>query len=586
MKTKIYQTLALAGLLSVNMASSAFNFSEFYFLGDSLSDVGNAAKGSLAPWTNGHGKLWANDLAEHYGQEINNSDDGGTDYAYFGKDTDHVVNTQLQSLLVAHPSLNSKALYSIWAGANDLFALENIPAPQQPEALIKITEHGTDNLVTTLTELHNHGARYILLLNIPDLGLVPGEAGNPEQATAVAKYFNSALLNKINKLPFDVIQLDIFTLLGQISNAEIYGFTNVKDACARTDDCPGYLFFDSVHPTVAGHKIIGDYAISVLTAPQFTNILSELPNAAFMGQNQVIAQNLPPRANRLPVGKSVFFTGGNYSNNKGKALTTGSQTDFVNNNTNLTAGILYGANEALTLGAAFGYTDSGMSYAPLNNSSIKWHTKLLSLFANYQFSKAYLNTIFSYGTLNFVDIHRRFYLGPHLEDAGARATGSVYNAHMDTGYQLISRNDFTTGPYLNVDYLNIKINPYTEQGAGASNIAYNAQKRDYLSSTLGWEATLKSQIGSIDSLTRVFIAGNRQWLDGNRDIHFHVASLPGSHGSLPVEGGSAGNYISTGASISTTLTRQLGLSLGYEFAKDNHDLAQHSVTLNLQYQFD
>lgn len=583
---KIYRILALTWLLSLNTAGFAHNFSKFYFFGDSLTDVGNFP--GFAPWTNEHGKLWADVLAEHYDQTIAPSKKtGGTDYAFFGSTTDHLVNTQLKQLLQQDQSLPSEraqALYSIWSGANDLFALEKIPAPQQAEALIKITEHGTENLVTALNELYNHGARYILLLNMPDLGSLPGEAKNPEQATAVARYFNTALLNKINALPFNVIQLDIFTLLQQAYNHPAdYGFTNITEACGKNTACPGYLFFDSVHPTVAGQKIIGDYAISVLTAPQFTTILSQLPNAAFTGQNQVIAQNLSPRVNHLSWGKTVFFTGGNYVTHKDTALTNNSQTSLVNNNTNLTTGILYGVNEALSVGAAFGYTDSSMSYAQLNNSSIKWHTKLVNLFASYQFHAAYLNAIFSYGTLNFTDIHRRFYLGSHLEDATAHTTGSAYNIHTDTGYQLIKQNNLTTGPYLSLDYLNIKLDPYTEKNAHAANIAYNAQKHDHLTSTLGWEANLKSQLGSMEAQTRVFIAGNRQWLDVNKTIHFHVASLPGSHASLPVENADVDNYLSAGTSISTKLTRQLGVSLGYEFDKNNHDLAQHSVTFNLQY---
>jgi|GEM_PF-1240857 len=605
MQKKLFKALGALGLLTFSAISAGYDFSDFYFFGDSLTDVGNAAKGKLAPWTNGHGKLWANELAENYGKKITNSDDGGTDYAYFRQDTNHLVNTQLKDLLSAHPTLDGNALYSIWSGANDLFALELIPESQRAEALLKITENASNNIETTLQALHDHGARYILLLNIPDLGLTPNGLKNPEQNTAAANYFNQQLLNKVNNLGFDVIQIDIFTLLQQItSNPSAYGFNNVTGYCGNKD-CTGYMFFDSVHPTVAGHKVIAQYALSVLHAPQFAALLTELPMGSFTSQNRTISQNLPANAPRPASGKTAFFVGGSYSKNKQDALlndpfsnyasNTSKPSDpvsnYAGNTTNLTTGVLHAVNEALTLGASFSYSVNQSHFEKLSNSSIDWRSSLVALFADYQFSKAYVNGIVSLGSLNFNDIKRRFVMGedlntqsPHIETASGRASGSLFGAHLGSGYRLWQTDNFSTGPYLSVDYTRINVDGYTEEGAKAANIAFAKQARDFLASGLGWEANLTKRIGQIDTTTHVFASFNRQWLKGDRLVGFHVASLPGSHASLPVETNQA-DYLSTGVNVNAMLTQQLGLGIGYEFNGGQHDLRQHNVMLNLQYRF-
>lgn len=582
MKKKLCQAIGLIGMLGAASLSSALNFNQIYSFGDSLSDVGNNPQ---APITNDKGDIWNKDLARRYGIDLKASDNGGTDFAYAGEETTDLA-VQLAQLQTSGKQLDSQGLYTVWAGANDIFN-----HVFSPDAIQPVADASTNNVVNMVNQLHTSGARYIIVANMPDLSVVPlahHPLVPPGYGTLIgyaSSNLNDQLLTKINNLPYDVIQVDIYTLLDQVyANSQAYRFTNVLIPCNISGDCEHSMFYDYIHPTVKGHQIIADYVYSVLKAPEFAAMLPELSLGSFASQNHIIQQNLPGRSRQLPVGKAAFFVGGNYSKIIDGTVIKDLLSNYAGNTTSFTTGLLYAVNEALTTGASFSYSANQMNFAKLDNSSIDWRSSLVALFADYQFTKAYVNAILSLGTVNFKDMHRRFYLGPHLEDARGAANGSLFGAHLGTGYRLITVNNFTSGPFLTLDYTRVDIDSYTEKGAMAADIAFEKQKRNFFTSSLGWDAIIKYRIGRVDAQTHVFVAGNRQWLTGDKDIGFHVATLPGSHASLPV-GSYATNYVSTGINVNMPITQQLGLGVGYEFDKGNHDLQQHHVMLNLQYQF-
>jgi outer membrane lipase/esterase len=77
--------------------------------------------------------------------------------------------------------------------------------------------------------------------------------------------------SRLAQLGFElnVVLFDTFALLERlIDDPGAFGFSNVTTPCLATPDvltgCQGYLFFDGVHPTTAGHQIVGQFfAVSV-----------------------------------------------------------------------------------------------------------------------------------------------------------------------------------------------------------------------------------------------------------------------------------------------------------------------------------
>jgi len=296
----IVAAMALGVLLP---PASAGTIDAIYAFGDSLSDVGNVfhLTGMPAPpYVNGqfsNGPVWLQTLAAGLGlAPLTASLTGGTDYAYGGGEsgaapfntanpiTDIVGSTgQVAQFQAAHPTADSNALYTIWIGGNDL---DDIPATATTAQIAADIGAIAANIDTAITELAGDGAKHFLIVTVPDLGKTPAAiAGGPATeagASALAQGLDSTVVLGSGPIPslaslaaLDGLNLQVlntYALLDTIvANKSMFGFTDVTDPClVGMSVCANpnqYLFWDSIHPTAAGHAIVGAAALA-LEAPE------------------------------------------------------------------------------------------------------------------------------------------------------------------------------------------------------------------------------------------------------------------------------------------------------------------------------
>lgn len=255
-------------------------YSQIISFGDSLSDTGNvlAATGTpTAPYYDGNysnGPVWVEVMAAQLGLSAPTPSQGplGTNYAWGGArtTTDGFVpstQTQVATYLgdtggVADPN----AIYTILTGGNDVQAFDGVTY-SAPELIAD-----GQAVATLANDLLLAGAQNILILNIPDLGTAPIADGNEALATYFTSTFNDALLSGITTLGSEnVMFLDIFSMTQDIvADPLSYGLTNVDDNCLVTTGggpvCDSYLFWDDLHPTAAGHELLGMAAASAVSA--------------------------------------------------------------------------------------------------------------------------------------------------------------------------------------------------------------------------------------------------------------------------------------------------------------------------------
>ena len=281
----------------------AGGFTALYAFGDSLSDAGNIdflTRGlePAAPYNEGRftsGNVWVQLLAQNLGlPAVKASLTGGTDYAYGGAETgDNPEHTALQTDLPSQlaqfelnvPIPSPNALYTVWAGANDLLGLADssaTPAQQQAGA-----QQAANNEADMIKGLIAHGARNIVVLDVPDLSKTPSGLAAPNTAptkSALAQMFNAdlgaALQGIIASGAAKIDYVDTFALLNlAIANPSEFGLTNVTQPMwtgGYTDPGSGvlkavgqaqsgYLFFDGLHPSATGHALLAASVTQTLT---------------------------------------------------------------------------------------------------------------------------------------------------------------------------------------------------------------------------------------------------------------------------------------------------------------------------------
>jgi phospholipase/lecithinase/hemolysin len=312
LSTKAYMLLALAGsgFFSVLQAGT---IDSIYAFGDSLSDVGNIyAYTSVntppaypaAPYVNGqfsNGNVWVQDLAGGLGLgPLTPSLLGGTDYAVGGAETSvtpfnlptssagsDLLTGQLPLFESTHATADPNALYTIWIGSNDLNGIFTNATSAQYGSDIGLVAGNIDTAISALAGL---GAKNFLVLTVADLGHFPGVlALGPTvsaEASALTAAFDTTLVNGSGPVPslsalaaadgIDISVLNTYALFDEIAaNPSAYGLTNVTQPCLTGEvnysggiPCATpnqYLFWDTDHPTAAGHEVVANAALSVVT---------------------------------------------------------------------------------------------------------------------------------------------------------------------------------------------------------------------------------------------------------------------------------------------------------------------------------
>ena len=308
-RTLIKFSAQLLGLLFICFSANSFadNKRNLIVFGDSLSDPGNvfALTGLTsvppyelipdAPYAVGdnhftNGKTWVEQLAKKLHSKSGPAFDHPRfeNFAVGGARTRATgfmdLTTQVtQYLSVKRGKNNKKDLYVIMMASNDTRdAIEALSIDPTGATSLQILEETLLSLSDNIQVLIASGAENFIIANVPNLSLVPAIilAGPEAQAAAfsISSSYNSELENLLSQLHAalgaEFALLDIFQLLTDAaSNPDSFGFSNVDSPCiipgaidiTQCETPETYLFWDGIHPSVAGHAIITDLAEDLLT---------------------------------------------------------------------------------------------------------------------------------------------------------------------------------------------------------------------------------------------------------------------------------------------------------------------------------
>ncbi|MHC9084870.1 autotransporter domain-containing protein [Luteimonas sp. RIT-PG2_3] len=513
--------MAVALALAATPALAEGPFSRTVFFGDSLTDAGffrpllvqqaGPQAAILGRFTTNPGLVWAEHLANYYGTNASPNGNGqaGDNYAVGGA---RIVQVSIEELGPI-PSLTAQAqrylgstggladedaLYTVWGGGNELFAVA--ANPSQAQAIIGAAITAQVGLVGTLQAA---GARYVLVPSIPDIGVTPSFSAQGSAAAAqgsgLALAYNNALYGALAGNGLRVIPLDTFHFLREaVANPSLFGFSNVTGtAClpqitAQSLTCnpgsyvvPGadqsYLFADGVHPSSAAHKIIGDLAISVLEAPRQIAVLPH--SAAGTGRN---------RAERVAaqVGRGADADGRHWwfdARGDFQRYDHGDQYDGAG--PGLLAGVGW-QRGALTFGGFAGYGRQDNNWGLRRGEWTQSEVTLGGVLGWRSTGGAWVNGQLSYSQLDF-DIDRDVLLGPALRTHRGSTDGSNLTAALSAGWDF-GDGALVHGPVLGVIAQRIDVDGFAESEPDLStSLAYPDQSFDSLIASVGWQASYR-----------------------------------------------------------------------------------------------
>lgn len=552
--------LALASLPAAAQASDS-PFTKTIFFGDSLTDGGyfrplliqmvgpNGA--IIGQFTNNPNYVWAQYLADFYGSNAkpawtgNNTASptlaGGNNWAVGGArvGADAVgglgytpsLASQYARYLSAGNTVDPGALYTIWGGANDMFAVQ--ANPSQAQAIIGAAVTAQIGLVGALTQA---GAQYILVPTLPDLGLTPdaraGGAVAMAQGTALANTYNSALFGGLASNNLRVIPLDTFHFLQEVvANPGLYGISNVTGKacltqpplaggsslfCSPASTVPGgstYLFADGVHPSAAAHKALADFAISVIEGPRQIAIL---PHAeAVVGR---------ARAQMVDVAIASFDGDGMrwWADVRGDQQRYGAPFHYDGIGPAASVGIGWRSGN-LVYGGFAGYGRQDNDFGQ-RRGEFQQTDAGLGGFVGWRGEKLWANAQLGWTNVSY-EVDRNVHLGPATRVHSGSPDGDNLTAAASTGWTF-GHGALVHGPVLAVLSQKISIDGYAETDPALStSLAYPQQDFDSLIGSVGWQASY----GINDHLTPFAkLTYDREFEDAPAHAFAQAQSMPGT----------------------------------------------------------
>ncbi len=628
--------LLFAGLPAL---SSASPYSQLVIFGDSLSDsgqfpdLGGATQDGLPTggirFTNRIGPDYIDGRDEPYAavasqrlagrlglqalpstpvlpEELTGNPDG-TNYAVGGYRTDEVLASiieedgsvveragiTLQSrdgYLIDVPQVSASTLFYVNGGGNDI--LQGTITDQTSAAA------SASNLVAGVAALQQAGARYIIVSDLPDVGLTPGSLYRDvrDSASAASALFNAELDRQLLALGGNVIRLNNRALFSEmIADPARFGFDpNVAqmDVCFNGDQCqpdPTWgqgnvsadpdklIFYDGVHPTAAVQQISADYVYSLLAAPWEIGLLPEMALSGLNTHQQHLRSE-------WQADRGDWQTRGNW---RSFTAATGQRRDFEehlavapgeSDTLGVNLGATYRLSERWRLGFALGLQEQSLE---MHHSQSDYDLRgyLLSTFAQYRQKRLWADAGLTAGHLDYHDLQRRFDLGIAERIERGDTDGQLAAATLRLGYALGRRGSWQISPFVSADYVRVEIDAYREDGENSTALHYAEQTRDSKRLGVGLEANLQ-----LSRSIQLFgeVAREREYEDEPQTLRMGLNSMPGFDYDLQTL---------TPYQDQTLATLGLGLSLGHTVAvraayhlRDAEE-RQHgaSLSLNLSY---
>ncbi|RZJ00047.1 MAG: autotransporter domain-containing protein [Brevundimonas sp.] len=522
--------LSVAALGAVSTAAQAQTYNRLVVFGDSLSDNGNlfAISGQPpAPYFQGrfsNGPVFTELLGFNAGRFTAGAPvTGSINYAFGGARTDSAASppgmrNQLLAYTGAGGTFGANDLVSILGGANNIFqALPAAAVASSPQASIQpVANAAAADINFIVNSVAGAGAGTILVSNLPRLGITPQFRTGPAAPLAdfAGTSFNSALLTNMMTTAAarpntNIILLDLYKVSDTLAASPgRFGLTNATDSCFNgvtvCSNPDGYLYWDGVHPTAAGHRLLAALANDYLYYGD-------------RGAQSTVQGETSFRQREDQLDLSSELLSGRAAWETGTRMTFGALADSVETDQRgvvaeakatgwgVRAGLDHATSETLRFGFAATYHTAEVEAGPMN---FDLDTYAFDAYAGWRSGNVFVNAAAGGSIDQFDDITRVTTLAPvvHTGETDGGGVGARLQAGMwfDMGGIAIS-------PRVALSTVSTEVNSYTEQGVAAQYVYADRT----LQATTG-EVALRAEGGG-DNVSFWVEGGYRDSLSGEND---------------------------------------------------------------------
>ncbi len=511
-----HSALALSICFAIGNTYAA-QFSGAVIFGDSLSDGGwlrkpNSLPDSQGRFTTNPGLTAAEIIAARYGFATKPANDGGTNYAQ-GFQTasdripgitppgvkDRAMLTQVNEYLTSTGGkANGDALYSMWAGSNDVYVTLQLVEVKQIRAdqAQSVIDVSAADMLLAIKKIRDAGARYVVAYTLPDIGNAPAFKGTVDEfaTRTLAQRYNSQLFGGLQQQGVEVIPIDAYALLREVSaDPARYGLTNTTQpfctrgsvttctAAQRPGESPDqYLYADGVQLASGGHKLLSQFVVSMIEAPGQMSLLPESAVPLRENQQRGIDRGIAGGYITKVQGLAPFavLDTARFDLDSQRGSQALDSTAFT-----LTTGVAQRVTPSTVVGAALGLAQQDASFAQ-SLGGYKARDLNITGFGSGRFGNAYVTGKLAYGQLRFSDVERNITLGAATRNARSSAKGSNLSAQLSGGYDF-KLGAILLGPIASFTHQSIKVKAFEESGAQSANLRFESQTRKSSVSSLG-----------------------------------------------------------------------------------------------------
>ena len=621
--------IAVTILLGFVGGTRAQTFNSVVVFGDSLSDSGNIAQSyaSIAQslglnipdgtsFTTNPDPVWAEIVARTFGASAINSLAGGTNYSWGGACVDpdvacenSVPTTQEQiSQHLSGGNADPDTLYMIWGGANDISAVteEN---QSDPQGALDGTLQAAEAYVDQIRSLQDAGARYIVVLNLPDIGKTLSSQHSGAEVAAgfstLSSTYNEALDTGLASLEHGIIPINVFALMDEIiENPGNYGFTNIDDiACTpgsnplrpsggieslvcgptdsgylsppKTDET--YLFADGFHPSGPAHAAVADAVISTFTAPVQVSLGGEAGvEVARVHRDAVLTERVLDLGSSRSAAKWHSYARGRIGTYELEPFHHLGKTKSEMHV--LTLGTDYRIGDVLYLGAALslGNHDNDVSGASIDSLVVTG-----SLHGTLIYDIFYLSGAFNGGRTS-IDINRSIRLGPALRTEHGSTSSYQFGTDVEGGWILGRSEGYIHNLFLGLGWLNQKIDGYRENGSTSTSMNFSDFERDSLIARAGYQ--LKGNLGLSERLSPyIRVSYERELNDDSVSVTAGSNTMSGRFTLSGFEPPS--EWVNAGGGLVADVSNQIKAFVGYSGRFGNDSSLNHEFSLGAHVTF-